>query len=108
MNYRLVGNELFLNEIYRPDLKFTDEQYNFTDEHQNLGGVSHPPHPPVGSPLVVMLELLNYSFHIGELPPSMREGVITLIPKKDKSPLYLKNWRPISLLNTDHMGDYFY
>ena len=32
----------------------------------------------------------------------MRRGIITLIPKKDKDQLLLKNWRPISLLNTDY------
>ena len=38
------------------------------------------------------------------LPPSQRIGVITLLPKP-KSPLELnqiKNWRPITLLNTDY------
>jgi hypothetical protein len=29
-------------------------------------------------------------------------GVINLIPKKDKDPRLIKNWRPISLLNTDY------
>ena len=38
------------------------------------------------------------------LPPSLRIGVITLLPKQ-KSPRelnYIKNWRPITLLNTDY------
>jgi hypothetical protein len=30
-----------------------------------------------------------------------KRGVINLIPKKNKDPRLLKNWRPISLLNTD-------
>ena len=33
----------------------------------------------------------------------MRQGIICLIPKKGKDPLFLKkNWRPLSLLNTDY------
>ena len=38
----------------------------------------------------------------GELFPSAQKGVITLIPKKEKDPLLLKNWRPITLLNVDY------
>ena len=41
-------------------------------------------------------------FKNGVLSPSMRRGIITLLPKKDKDQLFLKNWRPISLLNTDY------
>ncbi len=35
------------------------------------------------------------------MPDSLKQGVITLIPKPQKDILYLDNWRPISLLNND-------
>ena len=45
--------------------------------------------------------MINYSLNTGILPPSMRQSVIRLIRKKNKTPAELKNWRPISLLNVD-------
>ena len=38
------------------------------------------------------------------LSPSQRIGVITLLPKPKPPPdlVYLKNWRPITLLNVDY------
>ena len=50
----------------------------------------------------VLCAVFNTCFEKGELCPSMKRGIITLLPKKDKDTLYLKNWRPISLLNTDY------
>jgi hypothetical protein len=38
----------------------------------------------------------------GELSTEQKRGVINLIPKKEKDIRQLKNWRPISLLNTDY------
>ncbi len=38
----------------------------------------------------------------GELTESVRQGLIVLIPKPEKDFLYLENWRPISLINSDY------
>jgi len=37
----------------------------------------------------------------GELPPTLQQGLIKLIPKPKKDKLSIENWRPISLLNND-------
>ena len=49
-----------------------------------------------------LIDCLNHSTLLGELSISQRQGIISLIPKKNKDPLLLKNWRPISLLKTDY------
>lgn len=45
---------------------------------------------------------LNYNYRNDKLSVTQREGLITLIPKKDKDTLLIKNWRPITLLNQDY------
>ena len=42
----------------------------------------------------------NYSFQIGSLSISQKLGIITLLPKGSKDKRFIKNWRPITLLNT--------
>ena len=51
-----------------------------------------------------VIDCLNHSALVEELSIFQRQGIISLIPKKNKDPLLLKkkNWRPISLLNTDY------
>ena len=44
---------------------------------------------------------LNMSFREGQLSSSQTQAVIVLIEKKDKDKGFLKNWRPISLINVD-------
>ncbi len=50
----------------------------------------------------LVFDSIAYSQEKGELSVEQRRSVITLIPKKDKDTRLLKNWRPISLLNTDY------
>lgn len=48
----------------------------------------------------LVVESLNYGFDIGELSITQKQGIITCLPKGNKPRHFLKNWRPISLLNT--------
>ena len=43
-----------------------------------------------------------YAFESGKMSTEQRRGIISLIPKKTSDRLQLKNWRPITLLNTDY------
>ena len=47
------------------------------------------------------MDSLNYAFFHGELSSSQKQAVITLIEKKDKDKRWIKNWRPISLVNVN-------
>ena len=49
-----------------------------------------------------LLEALNYGFEIGQLSISQKRGIIKLIPKKSEELYYIKNWRPLTLLNCDY------
>lgn len=49
-----------------------------------------------------LLASLQYGLLEGELSVEQRRGVITLIPKKGVDRRHIRNWRPISLLNTDN------
>ena len=51
---------------------------------------------------VFLVRSLNYGLKKGELSVSQKQGVITCIPKGNKDKCYLKNWRPISLLNVSY------
>jgi exonuclease III len=45
---------------------------------------------------------IKHAIAIGEMSIDQKRGVLTLIPKKDKDIRQLKNWRPLTLLNTDY------
>ena len=47
-----------------------------------------------------LVRSINYGFHTGEMSVTQRRGIITCIPKENKPKRFVKNWRPITLLNT--------
>ena len=46
-----------------------------------------------------MLRLLNFGYINGELSITQRQGIITCIQKENKLKQFLKNWRPLTLLD---------
>ena len=49
---------------------------------------------------IFIINSINHSYELGRLSVTQRLGIITLIPKGDKDKTYLKNWRPLTLLNS--------
>lgn len=49
-----------------------------------------------------MLNMFKESSDRGGLAESMKQGIITLIPKPNKEKPFLDNWRPVTLLNSDY------
>ncbi len=52
--------------------------------------------------VVSHLNALNCAYAKGLLAVTQRRGIITLLAKKNKPANFLKNWRPITLLNCDY------
>ena len=44
---------------------------------------------------------MTFAQEQGQLSTSQKQAMITLLEKKDKDRRFIKNWRPISLINVD-------
>ena len=49
---------------------------------------------------VFLVRSVNYGFENEELSVTQMQGVITCVPKDKKPKQFIKNWRPIYMLNT--------
>ena len=49
----------------------------------------------------VVMNSFREAIEKGKMATAQRQSVIRLIPKKQKDRKEIKNWRPISLMNTD-------
>ena len=105
----LDGN--VLNEV---DVEFCDNRITMSELTEALNGMSKNKTPGNDSLTVsfyvkfwadlgpVLLEVVNEIFEKSELSRTMKGGVISLIYKQKGDKSFLKNWRPISLLNVDY------
>ena len=46
-----------------------------------------------------MLRAINFGYKKGQLSITQRQGIIICIPKENKPKHFLKNWRPLTLLD---------
>ena len=50
----------------------------------------------------LVMNSFSYSYENENMSISQKQSIITLLPTKNNDVRFLKNWRPISLLNTDY------
>ena len=55
--------------------------------------------PDISTPLV---NALNHAYETDQLSITQKRGIIKHIPKNDAEPYFIKNWRPLTLLNCDY------
>ena len=51
---------------------------------------------------MLLLKAINFAYEKGLLSISQRSGILSLLPKENKLHYFIKNWRPITLLNYDY------
>ena len=119
LNNNFDMNEKFLSDIDIPKLnddfhQMLDQPFSKKELYDSLVSMKQNKTPgydgfPVEFYVVFWHDISDllfnsYKFSIdnGAMSMSQRNGIITLLPKKDKDCLYIKNYRPISLLTVDY------
>ena len=114
-----VSLSTLLNENTVP--KLSDEQKQFlethissSEVHKSLKNLKNNKSPgTTGFPAdffkffwndigAFLVRSFNCSIRKGELSTSQKLGIVSILPKGNKPREFLKNWRPISLLNTTY------
>ena len=94
-------NEILNDYISEQEISFASKNLN---ENKSPGqdGLTNEFYKTFNDQLTpILCEVYNYILMKGELPESMKTGIITPIYKNKGCTENLKNWRPITLLNTD-------
>uniref|UniRef100_A0A9J8DK74 Reverse transcriptase domain-containing protein n=1 Tax=Cyprinus carpio carpio TaxID=630221 RepID=A0A9J8DK74_CYPCA len=120
-SFDLVASSLFFRKVHSVIPKINDhnrelceEPFTIDDLYNIVKRMPHNKSPgPDGLPFeffkvfwdsikCLLYEALVECINNGELAESMKQGLICLIPKPNKDPNILDNWRPITLLNSDY------
>ena len=51
---------------------------------------------------VFLIEMYQFSYENGELPNTVKQGLISLLSKPNRDPRYIRNKRPLTLLQNDY------
>ncbi len=102
------------NVISRDEQSACDKNINITDIIYGIEGLKNNKSPDTDGLTAefykcfaeelapFLLEMFSESIQSENLPPSLTQGLLTLIPKPKKDTSLIDNWRPICLLNNDY------
>ena len=93
----LLDSEITVDECKEALFSFADEKAPGSD------GLTAELYKKLWPELAdIIMELYAHCIKMRRLNESARLGIISLLPKGNKDPTLLKNWRPLTLLNMDY------